>query len=78
MMSYSRVQEMRSFHGMGAMRLRRAPVPVRRVSPGLIVSNGGAPPPVSDVELSFIDKVPVWVFPVAAAVLMGGLYWYTS
>jgi hypothetical protein len=53
-------------------------VPVRRVSPGLIVSNGGAPPPVSDVELSFIDKVPVWVFPVAAAVLMGGLYWYTS
>jgi hypothetical protein len=66
--------------GLGAApQLRKVPQ-LRRPVPGItrIPSNGGAPPRAPDAELSFIDKVPVWVFPVAAAVVVGGLYWYTS
>jgi hypothetical protein len=52
----------------------------------LTPQNGGAPPaPNGEVQLpppaaeeSLLDKVPIWVFPLGAAVIVGGLYWYTS
>jgi hypothetical protein len=44
----------------------------------VIPQNGAPPPSVPEAEISFIDRVPVWVFPLAAAVVVGGVYWYTS